>query len=663
MKKRYDELQSILSEANDAYYNLDAPIMTDEEYDALNRELRAIENEHPEFVTANSNTQKVGGNRTIGVAVEHEIKMLSLLDVFSAEEVEDFVSETNKLFDAENVKFVVEHKIDGLSVSLVYKDGKLVQASTRGDGATGEDVTANAMTIKKLPKTLMAGAPAFIELRGEVYMTEADFDKVNEEQLKEGKKLFANPRNCAAGSLRQKDPSITAKRNLNVIIHNVQKVEDSNLSGAFNSHFDGMQWCKAQGFNVAEPVLVTNYDEAWKAIEDIALVRNKLEYPIDGAVLKLDNILDRKRMGERTKTPKWAIAYKYPAEEKSAVLKDIILQTGRTGRVTPVAVFEPVQLAGTTVQRAVLHNQSFIDSLDVRIGDTIVVHKSGDIIPKITMVEKHKRPENTTPFKIEKCPVCGAKVEAIDGSVDLYCSNDRCPAKLSERIIFFASRSCMDIKGFGPKVIEALCELGLISSPADIYDPNKATELWLDACAGQKTLDNVLKAIEASKAAGGDRVMKGLGWKGVGEKVSVALLKKYGNIQALIDADLSIEELSKFDGIGEGLAADTYAMLHDAGIIEEVKRLAEYGVDISYKVNISSEKFANKTFVITGTLPTMSRDEAKELIELNGGKVSGSVSKKTDYLLAGEAAGSKLTKAQSLGVNIIDEDGLKALLK
>ena len=368
-------------------------------------------------------------------------------------------------------------------------------------------------------------------------------------------------------------------------------------------------------------------------------------------------------LGERTKNPKWAIAYKYPAEEKSAVLRDIILQTGRTGRVTPVAVFDAVQLAGTSVQKATLHNQAYIDALDVRIGDTIVVHKSGDIIPKITMVEKHKRPKDTTPFKIEKCPVCGAKVEAIDGSVDLYCSNDKCPAKLSERIIFFASRSCMDIKGFGPKVIEALCELGLISSPADIYNPNKATELWLDACAGQKTLDNVLKAIEASKTAGGDRVMKGLGWKGVGEKVSVALLKKYGNIQALIDADLSVEELSEFDGIGEGLAADTYAMLHDAGIIEEVKRLAQYGVDISYEVNISSEKFANKTFVITGTLPAMSRDEAKELIELNGGKVSGSVSKKTDYLLAGDAAGSKLAKAQSLGVKVISEAEFMQMLK
>lgn len=637
--------------------------MTDEEYDLLNNELKIIEKEHPEYITSDSNTQKVGGTRVMGVPVEHEVRMLSLMDVFSKEEVKEFIDNAKDFFSGEELACVVERKIDGLSISLVYEDGKLIQGSTRGDGAVGEDVTPNAFAIAELPKELKKDIPKLVELRGEVYMTEAAFDKVNAEQLKLGKKLFANPRNCAAGSLRQKDVSITAERELKVIIHNVQKVEFADqIDDTFNSHYKAMQWCKENGFEIAEPVLAAGFEDVWNAIEKIGEERSKLPYPIDGAVVKADSISHRVRMGERTKNPKWAIAFKYPAEEKSTVLKEIVLQTGRTGRVTPVAVFEPVQLAGTSVSRAVLHNQNFIDALDIRVGDTIVVHKSGDIIPKITMVEKHKRPENTVPFKITKCPVCGHDVESIDGSVDLYCSNASCPAKLSERIIFFADRPCMDIKGFGVKVIESLCELGLITSPADIYDPNKSEELWLDACAGEKTLRNILAAIEESKTRGGVRVMKGLGWKGVGEKVSTSLLAKYGDIQSLIDADISIKELEEFDGIGSGLAADVYEMLHNAEIIEEVKRLAEYGVDISYEQEVLSNKLAGKTFVITGTLPTMGRDEAKALIELNGGKVSGSVSKKTDYLLAGEAAGSKLTKAQSLGVKILTEEELKAML-
>lgn len=661
---RMKELYAETARLADAYYNQDAPVATDEEYDRLTQELKKLEAKRPEWVQAEGVTQKVGGKRVIGIPVEHKVPMLSLEDVFDKEAVRAFVEQTQAEYP--DATFSVENKIDGLSLSLVYEDGKLVQASTRGDGHTGEDVTENVMALDSVPKKFsipvrgIDGKPRFhrIELRGECYMSEESFRAANAEQAAAGKKLYMNPRNCAAGALRQSDPLIAKKRNLQVFIFNVQEVD-----GWFGDHIVQMSMLEAMGFKTAYVSHAQNADEVLAAIEQIGEKRASLAFPIDGAVVKVDELDIRKKMGERTKTPKWAVAFKYPAEEKSTVLRRILLQTGRTGRVTPVAEFDSILLAGTNVSRATLNNQKFIKDMDIRIGDTITVHKSGDIIPQITGVLYDRRPEGAEPFVIETCPSCGAPVVSVNGSVDLFCTNPECPAQAVSRIIHFASRPCMDIKGLGEAIVSDLVSNGLVETPADLYLLHQYEEK-LVGLLGEKTAKKLLDAIEESKKKPADRVLKALGWKNVGGHVARALLSFYGSITQLFEYDNEAYiDIIDLPGIGPDLALSVSEMLSDEGMRTEVRRLAEAGVNMTYQAatQLESLKFSGKTFVITGTLPSMSREEAKAFIEAQGGKVSGSVSKKTDYLLAGEAAGSKLTKVQELGTKIISEAELKEM--
>lgn len=662
-KARIEELRSLLQKYSDAYYNEDAPLVTDEEYDTLMRELRELEEKHPEQATAQSPTQKVGGKRVLGIAVKHEVPMLSLEDVFTEEDVSKFVESV--LAQHPNASFSVERKIDGLSLSLVYENGVLLQASTRGDGHVGEDVTANVLALDSVPKRISVNAE-HLELRAECYMTEADFARTNEEQQALGKKLFANPRNCAAGTLRQSDPLVAAKRNLQVIVFNVQKVEgvkDQDDIGC-DDHWLQMTRLKELGFTTAACFLAKNVKEVLAGIRYIGQSRTSLPFPIDGAVVKVAERDIRKDLGERTKSPKWAIAFKYPAEEKATILRRIVLQTGRTGRVTPVAEFDSVQLAGTSVSRATLNNGAFISNMDIRIGDTIVLHKSGDIIPEITMVEYEKRPENTVPYVLadQVCPECGHALENHEDSVDLFCSNIDCPAKRLQRIVFFASKSCMDIDGLGEATVQMLLDENILFKPTDLYSMNAAS---VEEVLGEKLGKKLLKSINASKKQSADRVLKALGWPLVGSHAGKALLAEFGSITNLFAQEDDIaalrNKLLSMDGFGEVLADAVVSMVTDEEMQVEVAALAAADVNMDYE-GTSSALLSGLTFVITGTLPSLGRDEAKRLIEANGGKVSGSVSKKTSFVLAGEAAGSKLEKALNLGIPVINEATLLSRL-
>lgn len=658
-----------------AYYEQDAPEVTDEEYDAVMHEIRDIEARHPDFVTPDSPTQVVGGKRVIGIPVEHRVPMLSLLDVFSDEEVRSFVNSVKTEYP--DATFSVERKIDGLSLSLVYErsdDGLayLTQASTRGDGHVGEDVTANVAALTCLPRSIeLPKGIGKSELRGECYMSEKDFEAANAKQAEAGKKLFANPRNCAAGSLRQADPSIARERNLQVFVFNVQSVNNGDAAQFSPYHCDQLNYLRdICGFKTTYYAHCNDIDSILAAIHDIEEKRYDIDYPIDGAVIKVDELSIRQKMGGRTKTPKWAIAYKYPAEEKGTVLRNIQLQTGRTGRVTPVAVFDPIQLAGTRVERATLNNANFIKTLDIRIGDTIVLHKSGDIIPKITMVELEKRPTDAVPYDMAKqvCPVCGAPIAPVNGSVDLYCTNDACPAKTVNRVIHFASKPCMDIKGLGSQMIQDLVDSRFIENPVDLYwlyeEEGELTNMY-----GAKIAKKVLAAIEKSKEQNADRVLKGLGYRLIGGHVARALFTQCkatnGNLLTLSTLNVDTIKECNIPGFSDAIYAALDAMLSSAEFTQEVNTLHDAGVNLDYHApagaNDESAPLAGKTFVITGTLPSMSRDEAKTYIEAHGGKVSGSVSKKTSYLVAGEAAGSKLDKANSLGVPVLSEDDLKAM--
>lgn len=660
-----------------AYYEQDAPVVTDEEYDKVMHEIRKIEDEHPELITSDSPTQVVGGKRVIGIPVKHRVPMLSLLDVFSDEEVRSFVNSVKTEYP--DATFSVERKIDGLSLSLVYakpvgSDGKLrlVQASTRGDGHVGEDVTNNVKVLGIPVNIQMPEGIWKIELRGECYMSEDDFVATNVMQEAAGKKLFANPRNCAAGTLRQSDPAVAKERNLKVFIFNVQSVNDWEDSSEFaDSHCDQLSYLSdVCDFKTTYYAHCNDTESILTAIHDIGEYRYDIDYPIDGAVIKVDEIDIRKKMGERTKTPKWAIAFKYPAEEKATVLRRIVLQTGRTGRVTPVAEFDPVWLAGTRVERATLNNADFIKNLDIRIGDTIVLHKSGDIIPKITMVEKEKRPADAVPYDMSSqvCPVCGEPIASVNGSVDLYCTNDTCPAKTVNRVIHFASKPCMDIKGLGPQMIQDLVDSRFIENPVDLYwlyeEEGELTDMY-----GAKIAKKVLAAIEKSKEQNADRVLKGLGYRLIGGHVARALFTQCkatnGNLLTLSTLNVDTIKKCNIPGFSDAIYAALDAMLSSAEFKQEVNTLHDAGVNLDYHApagaNDESGPLAGKTFVITGTLPSMSRDEAKTYIEAHGGKVSGSVSKKTSYLVAGEAAGSKLDKANALGVPVLSEDDLKAM--
>lgn len=674
-KTHYASLCAKAKAWSTAYYEQDAPEVTDEEYDAVMHEIRDIEARHPDFVTPDSPTQVVGGKRVLGIPVEHRVPMLSLLDVFSDDEVRSFVDSVKAEYS--DVTFSVERKIDGLSLSLVYErsdDGLayLTQASTRGDGHVGEDVTANVAALTCLPRSIeLPKGIGKIELRGECYMSEKDFEAANAKQAEAGKKLFANPRNCAAGSLRQADPSIARERNLQVFVFNVQSVNNGDAAQFSPYHCDQLNYLRdICGFKTTYYAHCNDIDSILAAIHDIEKKRYDIDYPIDGAVIKVDELSIRQKMGERTKTPKWAIAYKYPAEEKGTVLRNIQLQTGRTGRVTPVAVFDPIQLAGTRVERATLNNANFIKTLDIRIGDTIVLHKSGDIIPKITMVELEKRPTDAVPYDMAKqvCPVCGAPIAPVNGSVDLYCTNDACPAKTVNRVIHFASKPCMDIKGLGPQMIQDLVDSRFIENPVDLYwlyeEEGELTNMY-----GAKIAKKVLAAIEKSKEQNADRVLKGLGYRLIGGHVARALFTqcKATNGNLLTLSTLNVDTIKEYNipGFSDAIYAALDAMLSSAEFTQEVNTLHDAGVNLDYHApagaNDESALLAGKTFVITGTLPSMSRDEAKTYIEAHGGKVSGSVSKKTSYLVAGEAAGSKLDKANALGVPVLSENDLKAM--
>lgn len=661
IKKQIDELKKKILYHNDLYYNQDNPEIEDAQYDELMRQLKKLEAENPELITKDSPTQKVGGvaKREAGVLVKHDVPMLSLQDVFSAEEVETFVDNMQKELD--NPEFVVEEKIDGLSLALRYVDGELKLAVTRGDGVVqGEDVTANAMQIKDIKKKLKEKLPYF-EVRGEVYMTREAFSLVNEKQELLGKRLFANPRNCAAGTLRQLDSKITKERNLSMFIFNLQKVEGIELK----SHTQAYEFMHKQGMKIIHSYKVCKTkEEVLQAIEEIGNRRGDLDYDIDGAVVKINDFAQREKLGATSKVPKWAIAYKYPPEEKETKLLNIELSVGRTGRITPTAVFEPVWLCGTKVERATLHNQDFIDDLDIRIGDTIKVYKSGEIIPKVRCVIKEKRPQDSKPFIIgDTCPVCNAHT-IHDDKADIRCSNPHCPAQIERWIINFVGRDAMDIKGFGMMYIKTLIENGYLKDPADIYYLyNYRDELIAKGLIGkEKNTDKLLNAIEKSKQNAPWRLLTGLGILNIGKSASRSLINHFHSFDDIAKA--TEEEIKQVADIGEISAKLVYEFFHDEENIALLNKLKEANVNMAEeKTEKISDKFQGLTFVLTGTLETMGRSEASEIIQSLGGKASGSVSKKTSYVIAGANAGSKLTKAESLGVKIITEQEFLAMVK
>ena len=654
VKKELNRLRKEIRHHNNCYYNNDEPEISDYEYDQLMLQLKKLEADYPELVTKNSPTQMVGGNarREAGVLVAHDVPMLSLQDVFSRQEVEEFV--TSAIEQLDNPEFVVEEKIDGLSLALRYRDGVLAQAITRGDGIIqGEDVTDNAKVIKDIKEKLKEPLPYF-EIRGEVYMSREAFAKVNARQELLGLKQFANPRNCAAGTLRQLNSKVVKDRQLSMFVFNLQRVEGRE----FASHTEAYEFMKKQGIKVIHNYQVCHTaSEVMGAIDRIGASRGELPYDIDGAVVKLNSFAQRQALGETSKVPRWAVAYKYPPEEKETKLLNIELSVGRTGRITPTAVFEPVQLCGTKVERATLHNQDFIDGLDIRIGDTIKVFKSGEIIPKVRSVCHEKRPVGTVPFLIgDTCPVCGHKAVREVDTADIKCTNPSCPAQLENHIINFVSRDAMDIKGMGEQNIHALIEGEYIHDIGDIFNlAVHRDELIAKGVIGkEKNTDKLLAAIEKAKENEPQRLVTGLGIAGIGKAAARELMLHYGSIDALAEAD--VESIQQVRDIGSIGSQAIYEYFRDDVNRDILRRLREYGVNMELQDTvIVDDVLAGKTVVVTGTLPTLSRNDAKNMIEAHGGKAAGSVSKKTDYVLAGEAAGSKLVKAQELGITIIDE--------
>lgn len=663
IKEKIIELRKQIEYHNDRYYNQDEPEISDMEYDKLTRDLRSLEAEHPELITEDSPSQHVGGTakREAGKLVKHNIPMLSLQDVFSKEEVADFIAKMQK--ELENPVFVVERKIDGLSVALRYVDGEFVQGITRGDGVTqGEDVTENLRVIQDVKKKLKQSIP-YLEVRGEVYMSNKSFEEVNARQEELEKKVFANPRNCAAGTLRQLDPKIVKERNLSIFIFNVQEAKGIE----FMTHSESFEWMKKQGLTVIEDyVKCSTMDEVWDAITKIGETRGELGYEIDGAVVKVDNLKSRERLGATAKTPKWAVAYKYPPEEKETTILDIEIGVGRTGRLTPTAILSPVRLAGTTVSKATLHNQDRIDALDIHIGDTVIVRKAAEIIPEVVSVVKEKRPADAKSFKIpDRCPVCGAPTVRDEGMADTRCTGTSCPAQLVRHIMHFASRDAMDIRGLGAASVKALIEHGYVKDIADIYYlKNYRGELIEKGLIGkEKNTDKLLATIETTKTNDLDRLIKGLGIRNIGKQAGQALKKHFKNINELKNA--SYEELLTVEDFGDISAQAIIDFFTQPTNLEILKRLEEAGVNMtsSAEEQVENAIFAGKTFVVTGTLPTMGRQEATEFIEKYGGKVSGSVSKKTSFVLAGAAAGSKLKKAEELGITVLTEEDLLKMIQ
>lgn len=661
VKKELAQLRRTIRHHNVRYYNDDNPEISDYEYDQLMLRLKALEREYPELITENSPTQKVGGTakRTAGTLVRHDVPMLSLQDVFSREEIEAFVRDIEARM--ENPVFVVEEKIDGLSLALRYENGTLSRAITRGDGVVqGEDVTENAKVIKDVVQKLKEPLPYF-EVRGEVYMTKAAFEAVNERRQLLGLKLFANPRNCAAGTLRQLDSRITKERGLSLFVFNLQAVRGKE----FQTHVEAYDFMKRQGIKVIHAYHVCRTaEEVWDAIEQIGASRGDLPYDIDGAVVKLNDFSQRESLGATSKAPRWAIAYKYPPEEKESVVRSITLSVGRTGRITPTATFDPIRLCGTTVERATLHNQDFIDDLDVRVGDTVVVYKSGEIIPKIKAVVKEKRPEGTEPFKIgDRCPVCGAKAEREADSADVKCINQACPAQVESHILNFVSRDAMDIKGLGEKNIAALIEKGFLHTIVDIFRLKEhREELIAQGVVGkEKNTDKLLSAIEEAKKNEPQRLLTGLGIHGIGKAAAAALMQHFKTLEALENA--SDEAILAVRDMGETSVAAIRSYFQNEGNAKICRELQQLGVATAAQERTAQgDELADMSFVVTGTLRHFGRREITELIEQHGGRVTSSVSKKTDCLVAGENAGSKLQKAEQLGVRILTEEELLQLI-
>lgn len=652
-KHRVEELREILRYHNNRYYNLDSPEISDYEYDMLSRELRTLEAQFPDLVTTDSPSQRVGGAADrLFSPVKHSVKMESLLDAFSKEELLSF---DKRVFDAVgSVTYSVEPKIDGLSVSLEYSGGQFVRGSTRGDGITGEDVTANLLTIKSIPKTIPFDGE--LEVRGEVYMSRDSFMSLVERQELLGEQPAKNPRNAAAGSLRQKNSKITAERQLDIFVFNIQRIEGKTLS----SHIESLDFLSSLGFSVLPSYKsCSTIEEAFTEIEALGNSRGDLPFDIDGAVIKVDNFSLREEMGSTAKYPKWAIAYKYPPEEKATKLLSIEINVGRTGALTPTAEFEPITLAGTTVSRAVLHNEDFIREKGICIGDTIIVRKAGEIIPEVVSVSAHN--PDSYPFEMPKvCPSCGGPVFREEGEAVLRCTNAECPAQMLRHLIHFTSRDAMDIEGLGPAVLEQLVENGLISDITDLYKLTFDDISVLEG-KGEKSANNMISAIEKSKENPLSRLLFAFGIRHIGQKAAKLVAEHFCNMETLLNA--SKDEIEAIDGFGSVMAESLAEFLSLNSTRDMINKLKEYGLNMTEPTTLIDERFAGMTFVLTGTLPTYSRQEASAIIENFGGKTSSSVSKKTTYVLSGEASGSKLDKANALGIPVIDEEQFLEMIK
>ena len=659
-KERIEELRKQVEYHAKKYYDDDKPEISDFEYDMLMVELRNLEKEYPEFQSEESLTQKVGGHVKEGFKkVTHEVPLQSLQDVFSLEEVEEWVNKIEqraKEEEIENVKYVVETKIDGLSAALEYKDGKFIRGATRGNGLVGEDVTENLKTLKTIPREIEDKIN--ITVRGEVFISKKDFEQMNQEREENEEELFANARNAAAGSLRQLDSKITAKRPLDIYIFNVQKIDGKE----FNSHFEELEYLNKVGFNV-NPVRIycKTIDEVKEAIKKIGDDRESLTFGIDGAVVKVDDLRFREILGTTAKTPRWAVAYKYPPESKETVLKDIICQVGRTGVITPMAILEPVKVAGSTISKTTLHNEDFIKEKELKIGDTVVIQKAGDVIPEIVEVKKDKRTGKEKNFEMPRiCPVCGAPAIREEGEAAIRCTGIECPAKLFRNLVHFVSREAMNIDGLGENIIGQLLDKKLIQNIADIYIL-KFDDIASLKKNGKKFAQNLVDSIEESKQNDLYRLITALGIRHVGTKASKILAKKYKNIDNLSKAKL--EDLSNINDIGPVMANSIVEFFNQSQTKDLINRLKEAGVNtLAFEEEESDNRFEGKTFVLTGSLEQFTRGEASDIIEKYGGKTSSTVSKKTDYVLAGEEAGSKLRKAQELGIDIITEEQFKQMI-
>ncbi len=657
IEKEILELRKEIEEHNRNYYVLDNPTISDYDYDILLHKLIRLEEEHPEFADDNSPTKRVGGAALKEFEqVVHEIPMQSLGDVFSREEILDFDKRVAQGLEGQPYEYVAEMKIDGLSVSLEYENGRFVKGSTRGDGVVGENITENLKTIKSIPLVLPEDVER-LEVRGEVYMPKASFEALNEERKNSNEPLFANPRNAAAGSLRQLDSKITAKRNLDVFIFNIQQTTKE-----LSTHAEGLEWLKSLGFKVSprRDVFAT-MEEAFDEILRIGEERPNLPFDIDGAVVKVNSLRQRDELGTTTKVPKWAIAYKFPAERRETTVEDIIVQIGRTGVITPNAVLTPVRVAGSTVSRATLHNEDFIREKDLKIGDRVLIQKAGDIIPEVVEVLKEKRTGAEREFEMPKvCPACGEPLFREEGEAATRCVSTNCPAQKVRSIIHFASRGAMDIEGLGDAVVEQLVDEGLIRNTADLFYLEFMDLVGLDRF-GEKSAQNLIDAIEKAKQNPLDKLLCGLGIRLIGAKAAKNIAQHFGNMDSIMSA--TVEDVSAIDDVGDKMAESLVHYLSEPETKALIERMKIAGVNMIAEERPTGGNFEGKTFVLTGTLPTLKRSEAQKLIEDNGGKVSGSVSKKTDFVVAGEEAGSKLDKANALGVAVITEEELLEMLK